>query len=67
MAEFGSVQDDRSVSFVLISTDWPPESTREGKMDQGCSLPPPPPSAANAIHAPPKKFPRVGAIESKCL
>ena len=31
MAEFGSLQDDRSVSFVLISTDWPPEGARWSK------------------------------------
>lgn len=53
MAEFGSVQDDRSVFFVLISIDWPPERERWTKV-----APSPPPAAANAIHTPPlKKIP----------
>lgn len=56
MAEFGSLQDDRSVSFVLISTDWPPEGARWSKVADR-----PPPSHTHT----PKKNPPCGGYRVK--
>ena len=60
MAEFGSLQDDRSVSFVLISTDWPPEGARWSKVAD----PPPPPPPQSYTHTP-KKNPPCGGYRVK--
>ena len=65
LLKYGWIRELAGWSKRILYPDFDRLATREGKMVQGCRLPPPPPPPPKAIHTHPKKNPPCGGYRVK--